>query len=93
MGRYTEESLMFVQHELTKLYDSDSARNYCFVLLSAGLMGIQNNLKEVEPKSIDTWYKAKNTLIKYLAQYPENAPKKCPVYLAMVKARDGVNLI
>ncbi|MGL5074998.1 MAG: hypothetical protein ACRDBG_04065 [Waterburya sp.] len=92
-GSYTEENLLFVKHELTELFGFSSALAYCQVLLSCGLIGQVNNLKDVKPENIDIWYKAKNLLIRYLAQYPENASKGCPVYLAMVKARDSVNLI
>lgn len=92
-GTYTKEGLMLTKHELTELFGCDSADAYCRVLLSSGLITNLNNLKDVKPEDRGTWYKAKNTLIRYLAQYPENASRECPVYLAMLKARDSVNLI
>ena len=92
-GSYTGESLTLVKHELTQLFGFESALAYCQVLLSCGLISQVNNLKDVKPENIDTWYKAKNILIRYLAHYPKRASTECPVYLAMVKARDSVNLI
>lgn len=92
-GSYTEETLLFVRHELTKLFGYNSALAYCRVLLACGLITRINNLKDVKPEDVDIWYKAKNILIKYIAQYPENGSKGCPVYLTIVKARDSVNLI
>lgn len=92
-GIYTKESLMSIHRELTELFGSSASRAYCQVLISCRVITRAPNLKYVELDNINTWYEAKNILIRYLAQYPENAAKDCPVYLAMVKARDSVNLI
>ncbi len=92
-GIYTEESFMSVQLELAELFGSSAAQAYCLVLISCRVITRAPNLKYVDLDDIDVWYKAKNILIRYLAQYPENASKDCPVYLAMVKARNSVTLI
>ncbi len=93
LGKCTQAQLTTVKTELERVYDAKAAFEYGQVLLSSGLLTRLPNLKDVEPEDRATWYKAKNTLIRYIAQYPENASKDCPVYLAMVKARDSINLI
>lgn len=93
LGIYASEHVTTIKEELERIFNAASALAYCQVLVSCGLITKIPNLKDVKPENIDIWYKAKNILIRYLAQYPENASKNCPVYLAMVKARDSVNLI
>lgn len=92
-GRSTSEKLDRVKKDIANIFGEAASLQYCRVLLSANLMTLVPNLKDVKPENVDTWYIAKNTLIRYLARYPTKASKMCPVYLAMIKARDSVNLI
>jgi hypothetical protein len=87
-------NLLEIKTELMGHYPKSEVDSFCLSLLASAIMAKYPNRKDILNHELDTWYSAKNRLIRHVARYSTmKEANSCPLHQAMKSARDNVNLI